>query len=113
MRNRIMIDPKEVEALSGHGCTVEEICTKLKISRDTLYRKYRTALKEGAFIRNRSLRRKMYETAMGGNVTMMIWLSKQFLGYRDKQELNGPDPADTSSLPPTLILKFVKAKQSE
>jgi len=28
----------------------------------------------------------MFDTAMDGNVTMMIWLSKQMLGYSDKVE---------------------------
>jgi len=38
-----------------------------------------------------SLRRKQFEAAIKGNVTMMIWLGKQNLGQSDKQELTGKD----------------------
>lgn len=30
---------------------------------------------------------KQYETAMKGNVVMMVWLGKQWLGQKDKQEI--------------------------
>lgn len=33
-----------------------------------------------------SLRLKMYETAESGNIPMQIWLSKQYLGMKDKRE---------------------------
>jgi len=33
------------------------------------------------------LRKKMWENAMSGNSTMQIWLSKQYLGMSDKQEI--------------------------
>ncbi len=34
-----------------------------------------------------TLRRKQYEAAMGGNITMMIWLGKQILRQSDKAEI--------------------------
>jgi len=36
-----------------------------------------------------SLRRKQWEVALSGNVTMLIWLGKQYLGQTDKNELSG------------------------
>ncbi len=37
-----------------------------------------------------SLMKKQYEVAMTGNVTMLIWLGKQYLGQSDKvEEVNG------------------------
>ena len=33
------------------------------------------------------MRAKQFETALGGNVSMQIWLGKQHLGQRDKTEL--------------------------
>ena len=35
-----------------------------------------------------ALRRKQYDVAMSGNVTMLLWLGKQYLGQSDKQEIN-------------------------
>jgi len=35
------------------------------------------------------LAQKQYEVAMSGNVTMLIWLGKQYLSQSEKQELSG------------------------
>jgi hypothetical protein len=32
------------------------------------------------------LRQKMFDSAMAGNTAMMIWLSKQWLGMKDKMD---------------------------
>ena len=41
-----------------------------------------------------SLRRKQMQIAMAGNVTMLIWCGKQFLGQKDKHEYDyGDDTA--------------------
>ena len=34
------------------------------------------------------LRAKQFEMVMNGNVTMAIWLGKQYLGQRDKSEID-------------------------
>lgn len=34
-----------------------------------------------------SLRRMQFKNAQAGNVTMQIWLGKQYLGQKDKQEI--------------------------
>jgi hypothetical protein len=33
-----------------------------------------------------SIRRQQYKSAEGGNVTMQIWLGKQYLNQRDRNE---------------------------
>lgn len=40
-----------------------------------------------------SLRRKQFQTALAGkgNVSMLIWLGKQWLGQKDAAEFSGPD----------------------
>lgn len=38
-----------------------------------------------------SLRRKQFEVAMNGNVTMLIWLGKNLLDQKDKQEITTDD----------------------
>ena len=37
---------------------------------------------------NAGLKRKQYEGAMGGNVTMLIWMGKNYLGQSDKYRVN-------------------------
>lgn len=85
-RPRKVIDPKQVESLAAINCTVEEIASVLGCSKDTLERRFAAVIKKGKENGRSSLRRMMYEKAKGGNVTMMIWLSKNMLGYSDKIE---------------------------
>src|SRR5690606_8397761 len=95
-RPRKKIDPEQVRALAGIGCTHEEIAAVLKCSPDTLTRRFADALKEGKQHAKASLRRMQWEAAKKGNVTMMIWLGKQMLGQRDQMEHSGPDGGPVS-----------------
>lgn len=74
-----------VKKLSMIHCTKEEIATILGCCRDTLYARFSDTLREGDEEGKMSLKRKMHEIAMKGNVHMLIWLSKQRLGYKDRQ----------------------------
>jgi hypothetical protein len=69
---------------------------RLKISVDTLGRRikerhgvdfaeYKEQKKEGMRV---NIRKKQYDVAMAGNVSMLIWLGKNELGQSDKQELS-------------------------
>ena len=88
-RPRKKIDPDQVQKLAQIGCSVGEIAAVLSCSPDTLQRRFAAVIKEGHEHRNSSLRRKQYEVAINGNATTLIWLGKQFLGQRDKQEETG------------------------
>jgi hypothetical protein len=83
-------------------CTAQEICDVLGMSEDTLGR--RIAEREIEGVKNfadlykkhqgegkASLRRAQWKAAQDGNATMLVWLGKQMLGQKDKQELSGPD----------------------
>lgn len=80
------------------ACTRDEICSVLDMSDDTLNRRLKdrgevnfAALhKKHSGVCNSSLRRLQWEGAKKGNVTMLIWLGKQWLGQTDKVENNGP-----------------------
>ena len=96
---------KDFEQLVGMiriQCTRDEICNILNMSEDTLNRRiaergiegvqnfaalYKKHQGEG----HASLRRAQWKAAQDGNPTMLVWLGKQVLGQRDKQELSGPD----------------------
>jgi len=91
-RPRKVIDPKQVEGLASIGCTLDEMALVLDCSKSVLSRRFSNAIKKGKAKMQSSLRRLQYDAARNGNVTMMIWLGKQYLGQRDKFE------ADTSDL---------------
>jgi len=69
-------------------------CEKLGVNTDTLTKKikekYRMGFSEYKRKRQEPMRvnlmKKQYDVAIAGNVTMLIWLGKQYLGQSDKQE---------------------------
>lgn len=80
------VDTELIEKLAAINCSMEEIAHAVKLNRRTLQRRYAAVIEKGRSTGKTSLKRKMWETAMNGNITMMIWLSKQMLGYADKVE---------------------------
>ena len=90
-RPPIEIDEKMLEALAERALTQEECAAVLGISVDTLQRRYRHVYETGFTKAKASLRRKQFEMAIGGNVTMLVWLGKNLLGQADKTELTGKD----------------------
>lgn len=78
-------------------CTETEIAATLELHTDTINRhihedfgvSFTEYVAEKALVGKRSLRRKQYELALKGNVTMLIWLGKNYLGQADKHEIMG------------------------
>src|ERR1700749_1879476 len=85
---RTVLDENVITEMASEDCTVGEIASRLGASRDTIYVNYSAALQKGRDFGNASLKRKMFEIAMSGNVPMLIWLSKQRLGYREGAQLD-------------------------
>lgn len=93
-RPQIRINWDEFDKLCHIHCTLVEISEWFGCSEDTIERavKREKGMGFADYYKKKSgrgkisLRRKMFETAQAGNVTMLIWLSKNMLGYRDKIE---------------------------
>jgi hypothetical protein len=86
-RKKLDIDPNQVQLLASAFCTNEEIAAKLGCSPDTLTRRFADPLKRGRDSAKASLRAKQFQLAMKGNVTLLIWLGKQYLGQSDKVDM--------------------------
>lgn len=110
-RPKIVIDWGKVDGYLKAQCNGVEIAGILGVSPDTLYDKcvednkslfsdYSTQKKAQG---KEFLRAKQYATAMDGNVTMQIWLGKQYLEQRDKSELTGAGGKDL--IPPRTLTK--------
>jgi hypothetical protein len=97
-RPRKEIDAETVKKLAALNCSMEEIGHVVGCSVDTLERRFADTIKEGRSHGKVSLKRKMFDTAIAGNVTMMIWLSKNLLGYSDKIETKEVSKEDTDKL---------------
>lgn len=84
------IDYEAVKRLAAVMATDEEIAAFLGVSVDTLTRRgeaYQKAKEEGRQSGLLNLRRYQLEAAKAKNPTMLIWLGKQYLGQKDKQEI--------------------------
>jgi hypothetical protein len=90
-RPKKAIDSELLRSLARLGCTWDEIAAVLQIARGTFSarmkeKKYRDAYDRGIAEGNTSLRRAQYDSAVGGNATMMIWVGKNRLGQTDRVE---------------------------
>lgn len=81
------LDEQQVEYLASIGVTDADIAILAGVSESTVRRRFDTQLKTGRVSLRTRLRKAMVDSALSGNVTMQIWLSKQFLGMRDKQDV--------------------------
>jgi len=84
------------------GCTAEEIAAcyrqdggRIGVSVDTIVRRfkedhginYADFIAQKKLVGHEKIRRKMHDRAMEGSDAMVIWLSKNRLGYSDKKEI--------------------------
>ncbi len=93
-RPRKVIDWEQFDKLCHMHCTLIEISEWFNVSEDTIERAVKREFKltfaehykRKSGRGKMSLRRSMWEAVGRGNITMMIWLSKQHLGFADKVE---------------------------
>ncbi|HTV49531.1 MAG TPA: hypothetical protein VMG59_13915 [Phycisphaerae bacterium] len=87
-------DSKIVGELAAAGCSNSEIadilgCTVAAIGA----KRFAPILAKNRAEVRKNLRQAQIEAALGGNVTMMIWLGRQLLGQSNENEASaGPDP---------------------
>lgn len=78
------VDLELVYGLAKLHCNNREIASLVGVSVDTLQRRYHDILDKGRDEGKMALRRSMWDLALNGkNITAMIWLSKQHLGFSD------------------------------
>lgn len=94
-RHRIIVDWEKVDKYLQAQCDGVSVASILGISADTLYLRC-VEEKEMTFTAYSAkkkaegvqlLKAKQFQTAMSGNVTMQIWLGKQYAGQREKAEV--------------------------
>lgn len=74
----------QVEKLSSYGLTNKEIAEALGYDDTTLKRKFENFLIKGRVNLKQRLKKKQIQVAMSGNVSMLIWLGKQYLDQSEK-----------------------------
>ena len=117
-RPRKEINWKAFDKLCHMQCTLAEIAGFFNVSEDTIERRvkeehgdtFAEVHKKKAERGRSSLRRKQFQVANSGNVTMLIWLGKQYFNQRDKTELSGPDGGPIQhahDLPDDVLAKII------
>ena len=100
------LSPKDwasVDYMCMIHCTGEEIAGVLGMDYDTLNRNSKDThgipiseyIKQKMNGGNMSLRRAQWKAAESGNVSMLIWLGKQWLGQKEQQEISITNEDDT------------------
>lgn len=84
-RPKIEVDLEEVVELAAEGCTTKEIAAALGISPGTLFgrKDIKDAYDRGREMLGVNIRHWQILAAKNGNVQMLIWLGKQYLGQTD------------------------------
>lgn len=95
-RPKKQINEEQLLKLAAINCSHAEMASVLDCSADTLERRYAAIIKKGRDQGKMSLKRKQYEIAMGGNVTMLIWLGKIMLGQVERVEEQNDKPIKIS-----------------
>ena len=80
------IDAEQVKKLAMINCSYEEIAAVIGCDPKTLTNRFSQVIKEGREHGKSSLKRAMWKKGViEGNCTMQIWLSKNMLGYKDRE----------------------------
>ena len=88
---------KQVESFSGYGLTIDQIAVLVRdgIHVDTLRAHFVTELVSGKAKANGQVGKTLFQKAMGGDTTAMIWWTKSQMRWSEtvRQELTGKDGA--------------------
>jgi len=88
---------KQVEALSGYGLPIDQIAVLVRdgIHVDTLRAHFANELISGKAKANGQIGQTLFQKAMGGDTTAMIWWSKTQMRWAEtqKHEVTGADGA--------------------
>jgi len=91
-RPKAKFDLGEVEKLASYHCEDQEIAAFFDVDPKTVQRRkkddpaFLSAIEKGRDKGKLSLRRWQFDAAKTGNITMLIWLGKQYLGQADKAD---------------------------
>ena len=106
-RPKLDIDPKVVESLAKLGATNVEIADHFCCDEGTIRKRFSDILTKTRAVRKVRLRELQWKLAEEGNLGMLIWLGKQYLGQSDKAEVKQDIDATVTDGPK---FKFLEPK---
>jgi len=83
------VERKQVEALSGYGLPIDQIAVLVRdgIHVDTLRAHFSNELISGKAKANGQVGKTLFQKAMGGDTTAMIWWSKTQMRWAETQKI--------------------------
>ena len=81
----LIVWASEVYCAEKLGINIDTLATRIKEKYGLSFSEYKKKRQEPMRI---NLLKKQYDVAMSGNVSMLIWLGKQYLKQSDKQEVS-------------------------
>lgn len=81
----------EIQRLRSQGVSVKDICSLVEISERSARRIYKSELESGKSQANAAIAGKLFELAMAGNVTALIFWAKTRMGWRENPKEAGTD----------------------
>ena len=108
---------KQVEAMSGYGVPFEQIAVLIGdgISLDTLRTYFPNELVRGKAKANAQVGKGIFQKAMGGDTTAMIWWSKSQMRWAEtqKHEHTGTDgaPIEIKKIERVIVDQFGQSKK--
>ena len=100
-------EQSQVELLSGYGLPFEQICAVIRngISMATLRRHFAEELVKGKAKANAQVGRGLFQKAMAGDTTAMIWWTKSQMKWSEtvKQELTGAEGKELTGIQVTFV----------
>lgn len=114
---------KQVEAMSGYGLPHDHIAVLLRdgISIDTLRKHFASELLRGKAMANGQIGKTLFQKAMAGDTTAMIWWTKSQMRWAEtqKHEHTGADGApiqldaiDARQLSTEALAEIMKARDA-
>lgn len=85
------IDRETVIKLARLHCSQQDIARWFDVDKNTIAKRFGADIELAKSETRARLRRKMLEEAMNGNTTMLIWLSKNMLGFSDLGPIDNDD----------------------
>lgn len=94
-----------VESTSGLGLPHEQIAALIGIDDKTLRKHYRTELDEGKAKASSQIAKTLYNKALGGDTTALIWWTKSQMRWSEtvRQEVTGADGEPLQGIQVTFV----------
>lgn len=96
-----------VEVMAQYGVPQDEIAAKIGMSADTMVKLYKKELLSGRTNANFKVGKRLFDKAMSGDTTALIFWAKTRMGWRETQKVDLSSSDGTMSPVPALELSHL------